>query len=119
MSFSTYACRAEAASTSCRDLKADPAADGISVVLLTGSEGGTAASAAAAGADAFLRKPFSPLELLSIVERLAGGLHPVPFRASRAESMPEQLQLSRAISGTCSRSSGASVSYSRRATGRR
>jgi len=77
----------------CRDLKADPATDGISVVLLTGSNGGTAESAAAAGANAFLRKPFSPLELLSIVERLAGGLHPVSFRASRAESMPEQLQL--------------------------
>ena len=77
----------------CRDLKADPATDGISVVLLTGSNGGTAESAVAAGADAFLRKPFSPLRLLSIVERLAGGLHPVPFRASRAESMPEQLQL--------------------------
>jgi response regulator RpfG family c-di-GMP phosphodiesterase len=77
----------------CHDLKADPATRGISVVLLTGSNGGTAEAAAAAGADAFIRKPFSPLELLSIVERLAGGLHPVPFRASRAESMPEQLQL--------------------------
>ena len=32
----------------CRDLKADPATDGISVVLLTGSNGGTAESAAAA-----------------------------------------------------------------------
>jgi putative two-component system response regulator len=77
----------------CRDLKADPATDGISVVLLTGSDGGTAEDAANAGADGFLRKPFSPLELLSVVERLAGGLHPVPFRASRAESVPEQLQL--------------------------
>jgi cyclic di-GMP phosphodiesterase len=77
----------------CRDLKADPATDGISVVLLTGSEGGTAEAARQVGADAFLRKPFSPLELLSIVERLAGGLHPVPFRAMRAESVPEQLQL--------------------------
>jgi ribonuclease P protein subunit RPR2 len=77
----------------CHDLKADPATRGISVVLLTGSNGGTAEAAGAAGADAFIRKPFSPLELLSIVERLAGGLHPVPFRASRAESMPEQLQL--------------------------
>src|SRR3954469_3738055 len=77
----------------CRDLKADPATEGISVVLLTGSNGGTAESAVAGGADAFLRKPFSPLELLSIVERLAGGLHPVPFRASRADSMQEQLQL--------------------------
>jgi cyclic di-GMP phosphodiesterase len=77
----------------CRDLKADPATDGISVVLLTGSDGGTAEAAAAAGADAYLRKPFSPLELLSIVERLAGGLHPVPFRASRADSVSEQLHL--------------------------
>jgi ribonuclease P protein subunit RPR2 len=77
----------------CRALKADPATNAISVVLLTGSDGGTAESAAAAGADAFLRKPFSPLELLSIVERLAGGLHPVPFRASRADSVSEQLQL--------------------------
>ena len=32
----------------CRDLKADSATDGISVVLLTGSNGGTADSAAAA-----------------------------------------------------------------------
>ena len=77
----------------CRDLKSDPATDGIAVVLLTGSDGGTAEEATAAGADAFLRKPFSPLELLSIVERLAGGLHPVPFRASRADSVSEQLQL--------------------------
>jgi cyclic di-GMP phosphodiesterase len=77
----------------CRDLKADTATDGISVVLLTGSDGGTAEAAVGAGADAFLRKPFSPLELLSIVERLAGGLHPVPFRASRADSVSEQLQL--------------------------
>jgi response regulator RpfG family c-di-GMP phosphodiesterase len=77
----------------CRGLKADPATGGISVVLLTGSDGGTAESATEAGADAFLRKPFSPLELLSVVERLAGGLHPVPFRAARADSVPEQLQL--------------------------
>jgi len=77
----------------CRDLKADPATDGISIVLLTGSDGGTEEAAAEAGADAFLRKPFSPLELLAVVERLAGGLHPVPFRAARAESVTEQLQL--------------------------
>jgi response regulator RpfG family c-di-GMP phosphodiesterase len=77
----------------CRELKADPATDGISVVLLTGSDGGTAEAAAEAGADAFLRKPFSPLELLAVVERLAGGLHPVPFRAARASGVREQLQL--------------------------
>jgi ribonuclease P protein subunit RPR2 len=77
----------------CRSLKTDPATDGIAVVLLTGSNGGTAEAATAAGADAFLRKPFSPLELLAVVERLAGGLHPVPFRAARASGVPEQLQL--------------------------
>jgi putative two-component system response regulator len=77
----------------CRDLKTDPATEEISVVLLTGSNGGTVEAAEEAGADAFLRKPFSPLELLSIVERLAGGLHPVPFRASRADTVSEQLEL--------------------------
>jgi putative two-component system response regulator len=77
----------------CRRLKSDPATDGISVVLLTGSDGGTVEAAAEAGADAFLRKPFSPLELLAVVERLAGGLHPVPFRAAKARDVPEQLQL--------------------------
>jgi response regulator RpfG family c-di-GMP phosphodiesterase len=77
----------------CRALKADPATDGISVVLLTGSNGGTEEAATSAGADAFLRKPFSPLELLAVVDRLAGGLHPVPFRASRASGVAEQLQL--------------------------
>jgi len=77
----------------CRDLKHDPATDGISVVLLTGSNGGTPEAAAEAGADAFLRKPFSPLELLAVVERLAGGLHPVPFRAAKAKDMTGQLEL--------------------------
>jgi response regulator RpfG family c-di-GMP phosphodiesterase len=61
-------------------------------VLLTGSDGGTARNAEAAGADAFLRKPFSPLELLAVTERLAGGLYGVPFRASKRKP-EEQLLL--------------------------
>jgi putative nucleotidyltransferase with HDIG domain len=77
----------------CRRLKADEATRGVAVVLLTGSEGGTRDEADAAGADAFMRKPFSPLELLAVVERLAGGLHPVPFRAEKARGVDEQLQL--------------------------
>jgi len=67
----------------CRELKADPATKEIPVVLLTGSTGGTSAAAKRAGAEAFLRKPFSPLELLAVAERLAGGLYGVPFHASK------------------------------------
>jgi response regulator RpfG family c-di-GMP phosphodiesterase len=67
----------------CLELKADPATSDIPVILLTGSTGGTSAEAKRVGADAFVRKPFSPLELLAIAERLAGGLYGVPFRAAR------------------------------------
>ena len=67
----------------CVELKADPATRDIPIILLTGSTGGTSASAKRAGADAFVRKPFSPLELLAVAERLAGGLYGVPFRASK------------------------------------
>jgi response regulator RpfG family c-di-GMP phosphodiesterase len=70
----------------CQELKADAATSEIPVILLTGSTGGTSAAAKRVGADAFVRKPFSPLELLSVAERLAGGLYGVPFRASRKRS---------------------------------
>jgi diguanylate cyclase (GGDEF)-like protein len=70
--------------TFCRRLKADPATANIGVVLLTGSEGGTELAAQASGADAFLRKPFSPLELLNAVERVAGGLYEGPYRSAAA-----------------------------------
>src|SRR5947208_17049667 len=48
----------------CRELKASAETRAIPVVVLTGSEGGSTAAAKKAGADAFVRKPFSPLELL-------------------------------------------------------
>ena len=76
----------------CRKLKTDEDTAGIGVVLLTGSDADTLENAEAAGADAFLRKPFSPLELLSVTERLAGGLYGIPFRA-RKKSPDEQLIL--------------------------
>jgi response regulator RpfG family c-di-GMP phosphodiesterase len=74
----------------CAELKSAPATRDLPIVLLTGSESG-AEAARKAGANAFVRKPFSPLELLSVAERLAGGLSGVPFRATKKHSRgPEE-----------------------------
>jgi len=67
----------------CAELKESVKTKDIPIILLTGSSGGSKAAAKRAGADAFVRKPFSPLELLSAAERLAGGLYGVPFRATK------------------------------------
>jgi putative two-component system response regulator len=77
----------------CRLLKAAPATREIPVVLLTGAGSATEASAQEAGAEALLLKPFSPLELLAVVERVAAGLHALPFRASSKRQPGEQLLL--------------------------
>jgi ribonuclease P protein subunit RPR2 len=77
----------------CRRLKADEATQSVKVVLLTGSGTSTHEDGTAAGADAYLVKPFSPLELLAVVERLAGGLYGVPFRAAGKRDPGEQLIL--------------------------
>ena len=79
--------------TFCRLLRADPANDGLGIVLLTGSDAGTLQASNEAGADTFVRKPFSPLELLAAVERLAGTKYGVPFRAGRTDDPQEQLLL--------------------------
>jgi putative two-component system response regulator len=76
----------------CRELKASSETRPIPVLLLTGSSDPRAA-AEEAGADAYLTKPFSPLEVLAVVERLAGGLYGVPFRASKKTDSEEQLLL--------------------------
>ena len=77
----------------CRQLKGDRTTREIPIVVLSGSDGGTADAALEAGADSFLRKPFSPLELLAVVERLAGGLYGIPFRATKKREPQEQLLL--------------------------
>jgi CheY-like chemotaxis protein len=55
----------------CRRLKADPTTAGMPIVILT-AEGASDARerALAAGADAFVTKPFRPAELLALVRRL-------------------------------------------------
>ena len=55
----------------CRRLRAAPAASQTTIVMLTAAaQDGTQRLAREAGADLFLTKPFSPLELLSLVDRL-------------------------------------------------
>ncbi len=55
----------------CRQMRAEPAMAGSKIVMLTASADESARSrAAAAGADRFLTKPFSPLDLLRLVDEL-------------------------------------------------
>ncbi|HSL64529.1 MAG TPA: HD domain-containing phosphohydrolase, partial [Gaiellaceae bacterium] len=75
----------------CRALKTDEATRGIGVVLLTGEVDAVARDSS--GADALVPKPFSPLELLAVADRLGGGLHGVPFRASKRQGQDAQLML--------------------------
>jgi ribonuclease P protein subunit RPR2 len=57
--------------TLCRELKASRPA--LPIVVLTGNDAVAAeGQAVSAGADAFLHTPFAPLELIDVVERLAG-----------------------------------------------
>ena len=77
----------------CTRLKTSRATRDIPIVILTGSGIIDESVAKEIGADAFVLKPFSPLELLAVVERLAGGLHATPYRARGKHQAEEQLQL--------------------------
>jgi two-component system chemotaxis response regulator CheY len=58
----------------CRRLRSDPATAGATIVMLTGDSGPQAEHGALeAGADLFLTKPFSPLHLLRLVDRIGAG----------------------------------------------
>ncbi len=55
----------------CRRMRAEPAMNGAKIVMLTASSEDSARERAAqAGADRFLTKPFSPLDLLRLVDEL-------------------------------------------------
>ena len=77
----------------CRELKAKPETRSIPVVLLSGSRELASRESADAGADAYLPKPFSPLQLLAVVERLAGGVDPIPLVESTPPGDNAQLML--------------------------
>ena len=56
----------------CRAVKADPALAGVPVVMLSARGSSTDREAGiAAGADAYLVKPFSPMQLLELIGTLA------------------------------------------------
>jgi response regulator RpfG family c-di-GMP phosphodiesterase len=78
--------------TFCRGLKSDPRTRDIPVVLLTGDADAELAGWRA-GAGAFLRKPFSPLTLLTTVERLGARLDPGIQPPPPAPTKQEQLLL--------------------------
>ena len=74
--------------TFCRELKQNPAYGAPLVVLLTGQET-TTDEVTAAGPDAVMRKPFSPLELIRVLDRVS---EPAPaLVAEPAEADAEQL----------------------------
>lgn len=75
----------------CRGLKSDPDTRDIPVIVLSGS--GSDEEAKRAGAEAFLTKPFSPLDLLALVEQVAGGLFEGPFTLMADERPEEQILL--------------------------
>jgi two-component system chemotaxis response regulator CheY len=57
----------------CRRLRGDDATSNATIVMLTAAHGDSVESdAEEAGADLFLTKPFSPLDLLRLVDGLSG-----------------------------------------------
>jgi CheY-like chemotaxis protein len=58
--------------SACRRLRENPGTKNTTIVMLTAAHGDTVErNAEEAGADLFLTKPFSPLDLLRLVDRLS------------------------------------------------
>jgi response regulator RpfG family c-di-GMP phosphodiesterase len=76
----------------CARLRADERLRAIPVVLLTGADDEEVRAAKAAGATTIIRKPFSPLELLAIVERMLGRT-PVPTKPRRTRVGDDEVLL--------------------------
>ncbi len=77
----------------CRELKEKPVYGSPSVILLTGGET-SGDEALNSGADALLRKPFSPLDLLGLIDRLLDG-EVLPLRTADAASADQLLAYAR------------------------
>ena len=77
----------------CRELKEKPVYGEPRVILLTGGET-SGEDGLKAGADALLRKPFSPLDLLGVIDRLLEG-EVLPLRTAEAASADQLLVYAR------------------------
>jgi ribonuclease P protein subunit RPR2 len=77
----------------CRRLKADPRTQDVRIIVLTGAKAATNERAREAGADALLRKPFSPLELLALIDQLGVGRTESGLRPVAGDVPEEQLLL--------------------------
>jgi response regulator RpfG family c-di-GMP phosphodiesterase len=77
----------------CTRLKGAERTKGIPIVLLTGADDEEARNAKRCGAEALVRKPFSPLDLLAIVDGLAGGGGSPAPRPKRVEHADEEVLL--------------------------
>jgi putative two-component system response regulator len=76
----------------CKRLQDDLKTKSIPIVLLTGADPEEARRAQRAGATALVRKPFSPLDLLAVVQRVAGKT-PVTRSPRRVKQADEELLL--------------------------
>lgn len=78
----------------CAQLKSQPRTRDIPVVILTAADPEDARDAERAGAAAVVHKPFSPLELLAVVESLIGRTPvPVPARRKTRDGDEEEVVL--------------------------
>jgi response regulator RpfG family c-di-GMP phosphodiesterase len=67
----------------CERLRESPRTKSLPIVAISGSEE-AGVMAAAAGADAFVHKPFDPLQLVAVLERVAGVAHSEGAASSEA-----------------------------------
>jgi ribonuclease P protein subunit RPR2 len=77
----------------CARLKSDPKTSEIPIVMLTGAGPEVAQEAKEAGADALLHKPFSPLELVALVQRVTGNPQTLLTEPRSAPTANEELIL--------------------------
>ena len=77
----------------CKRLKTDERTSAIPIVILTGADEEETRKAKRCGAEALVRKPFSPLDLLAIVESVAGGTGSPASKPRRAKHADEEVIL--------------------------